>query len=130
MFHRYEKLDENYKMHYCPANDNDGSVTGKIVMNVKAWFDENPEEARKRGWIKHLSYESNEEFKKDFPDFDPASQILVSGTKRIDDFTIQDEYHIIDKTPEMMELEEMLESMGLYTPAGYVQLDAQGGILV
>ena len=130
MIHRYEKLDENYKMQHCPANDPDGSVTGHIVMNVRAWFDENPEERKRLGWIKHLYYESHEELLKDLPDYDPASQVLVTGTKVIDEWTIQDEYHVINKTEKMMELEEILETMNLYVPSGLVQLDAQGGVLV
>ena len=42
----YERLDENGNVQHCPAIDADGSVTGRIVVNVKAWFDENPEERR------------------------------------------------------------------------------------
>lgn len=130
MFHRYEKLDENYKMKYCPAHDYDGSVTGHIVINVKAWFDENPEERKRLGWIKHLYYESNEELLSDLPDWDPASQYLVAGTEKVDEWTVKDVYYTIDKTEEMMLLEEMLETMNLYVPTGLVQLDAQGGVLV
>lgn len=130
MQHKYEKLTADGKYQYCPANDFDGSVTGHIVINVRAWFDENPEERKRLGWIKHLYYESDAELKKDLPDWDPASQLLVKGTRRIDDYTIQDEYHVIDKTDEIMELEEMLETMNLYVPAGLVQLDANGGVLV
>ena len=130
MFWRYEKLDENNKMQYCPANDTDGSVTGRIVIGVKAWFDENPEEARKRGWIKHLYYESHEEFKADYPDYNPATQYQVKSTVHLDEFTVKDVYHFIDKTDEMMALEEMLETMDLYVPTGLVQLDGHGGVLV
>lgn len=130
MWWRYEKLDENGKMMYCPAHDTDGSVTGHIVIGVKVWFDENPEERIKRGWIKHLYYEDHEEFKKDYPDYDPALHYVVVGVERVDDYTVKDVYHIIEKTEEMQVLEEMLETMNLYTPAGYVQLDAQGGVLV
>ena len=130
MQHRYEKLDENFKMQYCPAHDYDGSVTGHIVINVRAWFDENPEERKRLGWIKHLYYDSNEELMADLPDFDPASQYLVESTVNIDPWTVKDVYHTIDKTEEMMLLEEMLETMNLYVPRGLVQLDAQGGVLV
>ena len=130
MRHRYEKLDENFKMQYCPANDFDGSVTGHIVINVWAWFDENPEERKRLGWIKHLYYESNDELLADLPDWDPASQYLVAGTEKVDEWTVKDVYYTIDKTEEMMLLEEMLETMNLYVPTGLVQLDAQGGVLV
>ena len=130
MFWRYEKLDEEGKMHYCPANDTDGKVTGHIVINVKAWFDENPEERKRLGWIKHIYYETNEELMADLPDYDPATQYLVEGTRTIDEYTIKDEYHTIDKTEEMMLLEEMLETMNLYVPTVLVQLDGHGGVLV
>lgn len=43
----YEKLDEEGKIKTIAGdytNDADGKITGRIVMNVKAWFDENPEE--------------------------------------------------------------------------------------
>ena len=130
MRHRYEKLGKDGKHQYCPANDFDGSVTGHIVINVRAWFDENPEEAKRLGWIKHLYYESHEELMKDMPDYDPALHYLISGTKVIDEYTIKDEFHLIEKTEEMMLLEELLETMNLYVPQGFVQLDAQGGVLV
>lgn len=130
MWWRYEKLDETGKMVYCPANDTDGSVTGHIVIGVKVWFDENPEERIARGWIKHLYYEDNKEFKKDYPDYDPALHYVVVAAERVDDYTVKDVYHIIEKTEEMQVLEEMLETMNLYTPSGFVQLDAQGGVLV
>lgn len=130
MFWRYEKLDEDGKMHYCPANDATGEVTGHIVINVKAWFDENPEERKRLGWIKHFYYNDHEEFKADYPDFDPALQYAIPGMTIIDEYTIKDTYDIIDKPDEMKELEEMLEVMNLYVPSGLVQLDGHGGVLV
>lgn len=130
MWHRYEKLDENYKLQYCPAHDPNGEITGQHVMQLRDWFDENPEERKRLGWIKHLYYESHEEFMKDYPDYDPATQVAVKSVKTIDEWTVQDEYHFINKTDKMMELEEILETMNLYVPSGLVQLDAQGGVLV
>ena len=130
MVWRYERLDENGKYQYCPANDPTGEVTGHIVINVKAWFDENPEERKRLGWVKHLYYESNEEFLADYPDFDPALQYAVCGTRIIDEWTIADAYDIMDKTDDMKELEAMFEVMGLYVPSGLVQLDGHGGVLV
>ena len=50
--HSYIKLNEDMSVKYCPRNDVDGSVTGHIVYEVAAWFDENPEERKKLGWIK------------------------------------------------------------------------------
>lgn len=130
MVWRYEKLNEKGKLQYCPANDPDGSVTGEKVAWVKQWFDENPEERKRRGWIKHLYYETNEEFMKDYPDFDPALQLAIPGTMVIDEYTIKDTYDIVDKWDELKELEEMLEAMNLYVPSGLVQLDGHGGVLV
>lgn len=107
MTYEYEKLDENMEVQYCPQNDYDGSVTGHIVMNVKAWFDEHPEERIRRGWIKHIH---NDE--KEVADYDPQTQYLVTSVNAIDDYTVEDVYHVLDKSEDMMLLEEMLESLG------------------
>lgn len=127
MYHTYEKYKEDGTLQYCPANDPDGSITGKKVMFLKAWFDENPEERKRLGWVKHIHYEQ-----KDIKaiGYDPLTQYLIPSVVKVDDYTIQDAYHIINKSEEMMALEEMLEVMNLYTPAGHVILDAQGGVLV
>ena len=130
MWWRYEKLDENGRVQYCPASDPNGEITGQHVIFLKWWFDENPEERKRLGWIKHLYYESNEEMRKDYPDYDPAIHYAMLSTKTIDEYTVQDEYHIVDKPDEMLELEEMLEVMNLYVPSGLVQLDGHGGVLV
>jgi len=103
----YEKLDENLKRKYCPINDPDGSITGRIVMGVKAWFDENPEERKRRGWIKHIKY-TKEEIDEKWP-HNKQSQYLIKTMKQIDPYTVEDEYHVVDKTEEMMLLEELLE---------------------
>lgn len=97
----YEKLDENGKIQYAPMNDFDGKVTGHIVFGVKAWFDENPEERKRLGWIKHLYKET-----KDI-EYNRRTQYLVKSVKQIDEYTIEDEYHIMDKSEEMMRLEEL-----------------------
>lgn len=112
----YEKLDENYNVRHCPANDTDGSVTGKIVMNVKAWFDENPEERIRRGWIKHIQH-SAEEIRERWP-HNQQTQYLIPSVKQIDEYTVEDDYHVMDKSEEQMLLEEMLEYMDLYVPMG------------
>lgn len=112
----YEKLDENLKLQTVSqyTNDADGSITGKIVMNVHAWFDENPDERIRLGWTKHISY-TQEEIDARWP-YNKQSQYLVQSTRQIDDYTIEDDYHVMDKTEEMMALEEVLESLGF--PAG------------
>ena len=125
----YEKLDENGNIRYCPANDTDGSITGHVVMNVKAWFDENPDERIRLGWIKHLHCENTAEIQEKCP-YDPQTQYLIHSTRQIDEYTVEDAFYAIDKTEEMMLLEEMLQTMNLYVPAGRVILDSQGGIIV
>lgn len=42
----YEKYSEDGKVTYCPVYDYDGSITGHIEMNVRAWFDENQKSAK------------------------------------------------------------------------------------
>lgn len=97
----YEKLDENGKIKYCPINDYDGKITGHIVFGVKAWFDENPEERKRLGWVKHIHHDTkNIEYNK-------RTQYLKRGTKQIDEYTVEDAYHVMDKSEEMMRLEEL-----------------------
>lgn len=108
MKHSYEKLNvEKGKIEWCPMNDADAKITGKHIIGLAAWFDENPEERIRLGWTKHLTY-TNEEIKERWP-HNAQTQYLIKTTRRIDDYTIQDEYHVIDKTEELMLLEEMLE---------------------
>lgn len=99
----YEKYDEDYNVRYCPLNDYDGSVTGKIVIGVEAWFDENPEERKRLGWVKHILHSRKE------VDYDSQTQYVIPIVNKIDDYTIEDEFKVIDKSEEMLLLEEMLE---------------------
>ena len=127
----YERLREDGTVQRCPAMDVDGSVTGLVgqaVINVKAWFDENPAEARRLGWTKHISREWDEI--KDEIDYNPQTQILTTSTQQVDEWTIEDTYHVIDKSEEMMRMEALLETANVYVPSGHVILDAQGGVLV
>ena len=103
---RYEKLDENMKIITCPRDDKDGKITGKIVLNVPAYFDENPEERKRLGWVKHITYE-DEEIQKKWPH--TLSQYLVSSLKQVDEWTIEDDYHVMNKSEDQMYLEELLE---------------------
>ena len=86
--------------------DNDGSITGHIVVNVKAWFDENPEERKRLGWIKHIHPDRK------LLDYNPQTEYIVTTTRQIDAFTVTDEFHILPKTEEMFVLEELLDSIG------------------
>lgn len=124
----YEKLDENYNFQHCPGNDPTGEITGHIVMNVKAWFDENPEERKRLGWIKHISY-SPEEIREKYP-HNPQSQYLTEELHQIDEWTVEDVYHVMDKSEAMMRMEELLGGMGLSVSMGYTILDANGGLIV
>lgn len=132
MEYKYEKLDENYRKQYCPLNDYDGSITGtgKCIIGLKAWFDENPEERKRLGWIKHYYYEDVAEFKKDYPEYNPASQYAFPFEEQIDEYTTKDVYRFSDKTEEMLELEEILESMNIYVPAGTMIVDSMGGAII
>ena len=104
----YKKLDENGKM-VTVGNytiDSKKEYTGRFVFNVKAWFDENPDERIARGWIKHIHW-TPEEIKEKWP-FNEQTQVLLKGTRRVDEHTVEDVYYVIDKSEEMMRLQEML----------------------
>lgn len=88
--------------------DTDRSITGRIAVNVKAWFDENPEEWKKRGWIKHIMHDKPSEVG---VEYNAQTQNLIVGQKQIDPYTVEDIYYVEDKSEEQMLLEEMLESI-------------------
>ena len=96
----YEKLDENGKIKRAPMNDFDGKITGRIVFGVKQWFDENPEERKARGWIKHITKRT-----KDI-EYNRQTQYLIQEVRTIDEYTVEDVYHIVDKSEEQMRLAE------------------------
>lgn len=104
----YEKLvDGKLKTVNEYTIDSDKSITGKFIINVKAYFDENPAERIRLGWTKHIH-----------PDreliYDKQTHYVVVTPKQIDEYTIIDEYHALPKSEEMLELEEMLESIGVW----------------
>lgn len=107
----YEKLDENYEVKTVSnwTNDLDGSITGRIVLNVKAWFDENPEEARRLGWTKHIKHTA-EEIRELCP-YNEQTQYLVTSVRQIDEWTVEDTYHALDKSEEMLRLEELFSTL-------------------
>jgi len=115
----YEKIDEEGKLKNCPINDYDGKVTGKIVFGVAFWFDENPEERIARGWTKHITHKV-----KDLNlDYDPVTQYLVKSVDIIDEYTVEDHYHVIDKSEEQMRLSELLNN------GTYAAYDEDDGIV-
>ncbi|MBR4458268.1 MAG: hypothetical protein IKS31_04850 [Clostridia bacterium] len=104
----YEKLDEEGKK-ITVSNytiDSKKEYTGQFVFNVKAWFDEHPDEWVARGWTKHIHYETKE-IKQKWP-HNAQTQILVKGINRVDEHTIEDVYYVLDKSEEMMRLQELL----------------------
>lgn len=104
----YEKLDEEMKLKRAPQNDYDGSVTGKIVIGVQEWFDENPEERIRLGWTKHIQHDT-----KDI-EYNRQTQYLARAIKRVDAYTVEDEYRIIGKSEEQMLLEEYSSNGVIY----------------
>lgn len=106
--YRYEKYDEEKQRmeqvsHF--KNDVDGSITGHIVMDVFAWFDENPEERKRLGWIKHIYYDKTEDTG---VEFNRQTQFSVITQKEIDEYTVEDVYHVVDKSEEQLLFEQML----------------------
>lgn len=101
--YRYEKWDaEKGEVVYCPTDDKDKNVTGKFILNVPAYFDENPGERKRLGWIKHITHTGAD------IEYNRQTQFLVWTTQQIDDYTIEDVAHILDKSEEQLEFEEML----------------------
>lgn len=98
--HYYERLKDDGKIERAPVNDFDGKITGRIVFGVQAWFDENPEERKRLGWIKHITKDSKE------IEYNHQTQYLTKATNIIDEYTVEDEYRVMDKSEEMMRQEE------------------------
>lgn len=98
-YHQYEKLQEDGKIKTIGVNfnDTDGKITGKYVFGVKAYFDENPEERIRLGWIKHIMHNMEK-----YLEYNKQTQYYIKSIKVIDAYTVEDEYHIMDKTEEMM----------------------------
>lgn len=108
----YERMGEDLKIERCPQDDKDGKVTGKCILNLPKWFDENPAERIRLGWTKHIYYE-DKEIKEKWPH--TQSQYLVQSTKQVDEYTVEDDYHVLNKSEEMMLFEEMLNTVqGFY----------------
>jgi len=121
----YEKLDENQNKMFCPMNDLDGKITGHIVLGVEQWFDEHPDERKRLGWIKHIGHD----YKEQLPDYDPTQQYLVRTTRRVDEYTIEDEWHAMPLSEEMMLFIEMSNALGLTISYGLLAEDGNGGVI-
>lgn len=96
----YIKL-ENGQTKHCPMNDIDGSITGGVVLNLKAWLDENPAERIRLGWTKLIITDINE------VNYNPQTQYLISTYREIDEYTVEEVYTVMDKSEEQMLLEEL-----------------------
>ena len=124
----YEKLGDDGEIKYLPAHDFEGKITGKIVIGLKLYFDENPGEAARCGWIKHIKRDYKE-IRELYPDWNPQTQNIFVTQKQVDEWTIEDEYHFEDKSQQQLALEEMMETMGLYAADRVVQIDDAGGVI-
>lgn len=98
----YEKLDEDGRVQYAPMNDADAKITGRHVFNLPAWLDENPEECKRLGYIKHIDHAT-----KDI-EYDRATQYLVNAPRRIDEYTVEDNWQVVNLSEEQMRLKEVL----------------------
>ena len=115
----YEKLQEDGKIKVISTNvnDYDAKITGKYVFGVKAYFDENPEEARRLGWMKHIQHNTDK-----WVQYNKQTQYLAKSTKNIDEYTYEDEYHVLDKTEDMMRRAEEEDDfvLGYYRNSGTI----------
>lgn len=113
MWYDYEKLDENGKIEHCPQNDDDGSITGHVVLGLKEWYDENPQIRIEHGWIKHIHWDHEKEPEK-FPTYDKTREYLVCIKRQVDELTVEDSYEVFEKSEEQMILQELLENLPMY----------------
>ena len=97
----YEKLNEKGRRERAPMNDADGKITGRHIFGLKAWFDENPAERIRLGWIKHITHKPQD------IEYDHATQYLVNAVKRVDEYTIEDDWKIMNKSEAQMRLAEL-----------------------
>lgn len=103
----YEKYDaENGERRYCPMNDENGEITGKCIIGLKEWFDENPEERKRLGWVKHITHRPTE-----LIGYDSQTMYALRSVLQIDEYTIEDVYHLVEKSEEMMLFEEMYAAL-------------------
>ena len=111
MKHDYIRLKEDGTIERCPTYDYDGKITGKIVINIPAYFDEYPDERKRLGWVQHNTL-TKDEIAEQVGGWDKQRQYLVKSLKTIDEWTVQDEYHVMDKSEEMMLMEEISQASG------------------
>ena len=96
----YERLKDG-KREIAPINDPDGKITGRHVFGLKAWFDENPEERKRLGWVKHITHKQKD------VEYDHATQYLENSLKVVDDYTVEDDWKVMDMSEEQLRLAEL-----------------------
>lgn len=107
----YEKMDsETGNIIKCPINDDDGSITGSVRINLAAWYDENPDVRISHGWTKHIHY-SQKDDPDIYPTYNRQTEYLVYGTEQVDEYTIKDVYRVLEKSEEQLLLEELLQGI-------------------
>ena len=119
---RYIRYEDG-KVKVCPQNDYEGKITGKIVFNIPAYFDENPEERKRLGWILHRQLTRKEI--KARVEWDERSQVVVTTPKWVDEWTVEDEPHVMDKSEEMMLREELSTTSSGYANFAYYDIDGE-----
>ena len=76
------------------------------MYGLKAWFDEHPEERKALGWTKHIYYDTKD------MEYNRQTQFLTVTVRAVDEWTVEEEYHVVDKSEEMMRLDEVLNRGG------------------
>lgn len=105
---RYIKYENGEIVYNNPSNDNNGSITGKCVLNLLAYFDENPEEWRRCGFTRIIDH-----YDEMLDKYDPQTQFLVMEIKSVDEQTIEQVYNVVDKSEEMLLFEELFIASGI-----------------
>lgn len=118
----YIKLEDG-EIKYLPLSDPNGKIVpGKHIIYLKEWMDENPEERKRLGWIKQIHQDIKE------IEYDKQTQCLQRYATWIDPYTIKDEYIVIDKSEEIMLLEELLDTVNYgYITIGGLNFEDFGG---
>ena len=101
----YERLEDG-KIRTAPLNDMNGKITGQCIYGLRAWLDEHPAERKALGYVKHIRHDARD------IEFNHQTQYIVTATRQVDEWTIEDELHVMDKSEEMMRLEELAGRIG------------------
>lgn len=104
MYYEYVRMREDGEVERARIDDLQGVITGHRVYNLKAWFDEHPDERKRLGWIKYEHPDAKDEG----VEYDPQTQILMRNPVMIDEWTIKDELYVVDKSEEFLLFEEMV----------------------